>query len=199
MYYSPKYEVQWSTPPRTASRMTKEILQKLGFNELYGHHTIVNIRNEWELIVNVRNPYAVAVSMWILTYMAAIRGKRPIPTFLEHTLSLDRPTSSYHMEWGPSHFLQIFNRNPDRVIRYENFAEDIMNVPFIKDNSKLLQNEIDKLHQGDVPWIDNYPEEVKRPYHEFYDQELANIVYRQRKLEFDNFGYDPNSWRTLVK
>jgi hypothetical protein len=47
--------------------------------------------------------------------------------------------------------------------------------------------------------MDDYPEVVKRPYYEFYDQELANIVYRQRKLEFDNFGYDPNSWKTLVK
>ena len=74
-----------------------------------------------------------------------------------------------------------------------------MDVPCIKDNSKLLENEIDRLRQGDVLWTDNYPEEVKKPYHEFYDQELANIVYRQRKLEFDNFGYDPNSWRTLVK
>ena len=199
MYYSPKYEAQWGLPPRTASRMTKEFLDKLGFNELFGHHVVVNVRNDWELIINTRNPYAVAASMWILIYKNRKKNNRPVPTFLEHTLELDRPTYSIPPEIGPSYYLQIFNRMPDRVIRYENFAEDIMNVPFIKNNSSLLQNEIDKLHQGDVPWMDDYPEEVKRPYYEFYDQELANIVYRQRKLEFDNFGYDPNSWKTLVK
>lgn len=198
MYYSQKYKIQWGLPARTASRMTREFLTKLEFGEMYGHHTLVNIRCDWDFYLNIRNPYSSAVSMWIFNLLFDIKNNRKLKSFHEHLSELDNYNYGYPEALIACRMLEIFNRKPERLIRYENFLDDILSVPIIQDNQVLLEKEINRVKQGKKLWNQDYPVELKKPYYQFYNEEIANMVYRQRKYEFDTFEYDPNSWMTII-
>jgi hypothetical protein len=84
-------------------------------------------------------------------------------------------------------------RTPDYPLRQENLYGDYLKIPFIRD-SKLNQSGVleelcqKKLNKG------RYTKPVK----DYYNQETANIVYTNYKEYFDLFGYDKDSWKTLI-
>lgn len=200
MYYSEKYKSQWWLPPRTASRMVKKILLSLEFIEQDGHHTFSIKNRYWDLNVLIRNPYSRAVSYWLLNNERNYNTNRFI-TFSDSVYKLNDYLKDLHVGdfKNPSTTLvskKITNYN---LIRYESLLEDLMNISYIKENQLELREELSILELGNSPWRKDRPKELIKPYHEFYTQELADIVYTQKQSDFELGGYHRDSWKTLVK
>lgn len=97
-------------------------------------------------------------------------------------------------------YLGAFNDrklNPKKIIRYENLIDDLMSVDIIQDNLELFDNEIKKLNEGVRPWRSNYEPALLKPYCEYFNEELADIVYENQKKFFDFGSYEKDSWKTL--
>jgi hypothetical protein len=193
MWVSEKYKIQWWLPPRTASRMTASFLQKLNFHQEWGHHTLFG-ESRYDVYLNIRNPYSLSTSYYFLTHKL-------------HKLTFEEfiKKSKGNYEWVTnSHLLDyvkafgVRKLSPAKIIRYENFEEDLMSVECIKSNQEILSEQITKLKQSTTPWRTDYKPEFLKPYSEFYTQELADIVYENRKKYFEFGGYDRDSWKTLI-
>lgn len=201
MFYSEKYQLQWGLPPRTASRLTRKFIEKLGFKELFGHHVVVNIRNEWPMVLNVRNPYSIMVSWWLREI-----SKKPLDfyevsfeDYIKRLLNKRNEYNNKNIEYGSTHTLKIFDRKPDIFIRYETLGQDLMNLQVIKDNLYDLTEEIQLLNEGHKPWTSDYIIDSNKPYHEYYNPEIASLVYELREEEFLIFGYDRDSWNKIIR
>lgn len=196
MYYSEKYKSQWWLPPRTASRMVKKFLDRLDFQS-FGHHTLKVIDPSWDLNILVRNPYSIAVSFWYNRN--------------ERRYNSERFTSFSNSIQNKNDYLnELIVNNPSKVIlsekiqdynliKYESLLEDLLKISYIKENKKLLKEEFSFFKLGNHPWRCDRPQELIKPYYEFYTQELADIVYNQKQSEFELGGYHRDSWKTLVK
>lgn len=199
MYYSEKYKSQWWLPPRTASRMVKKILDRLEFIQQDGHHTFSLKNKNWDLNVLIRNPYSRAVSYWLLNNEIEYNTNQ-FTTFSYSVYNSYDYLRDLHVGQfkNPSTSLisnKITNYN---LVRYEHLFDDLIKIPYIKENQFELQDELSILSLGNLPWRKNRPNELMKPYHEFYTQELADIVYNQKQSEFELGGYHRDSWKTLV-
>ena len=200
MYYSEKYKSQWWVPPRTASRMVRKILEQLDFIQEDGHHTFSIKNHNWDLNVVIRNPYSRAVSYWLLNNEKQYNTDQ-FKTFSESVYNLNDYLRDGHVGpfKNPSTSLisnKIKNYN---LIRYEFLFDDLVKIPYIEQNKFELQNELSMVSLGNIPWRKDRPKELIKPYHEFYTQELADIVYTRKQTEFELGGYHRDSWKTLVK
>jgi hypothetical protein len=50
---------------------------------------------------------------------------------------------------------------------------------------------------GKTPWRTDYEESLIKPYSDFYNEEIADMVYQSKKKFFDFGGYSKDSWKTL--
>jgi hypothetical protein len=55
------------------------------------------------------------------------------------------------------------------------------------------------IQDGKKPWQTNYLEQYKKPYHSYYTQELADIVYQKRTEDFEMWGYEKDSWKNIIE
>lgn len=199
MYFSEKYKSQWWLPPRTGSRMVKKFLDQLEFTSA-GHHEMTIKDSNWDLNILIRNPYSRAVSYWLN------RNEKNYntPNFISFSESVYK-NQDYLKEQHVSNFkdpakmikskkIEIYT-----IIRYETLFEDLLKVSYIKENFDLLFPEFSFLKLGHIPWRLDRPKELCIPYHEFYTQEIADIVYTQKQSEFELGDYHRDSWKTLVK
>jgi hypothetical protein len=195
MLYHKDFKINYWLPPRTASRMTKEMLMVVGFEGFTpNYHDLVIYDNSWDLIVNVRNPYSAYVS----AYHTVTHSKTQ--TFKEY-LDLgnqDHMQGKFMDHWDVGSALKRYNLIPNKIVRYENLQEDILSLDFIKCNLLNLESLIDKLKEGKKPWREHYSEIANQPYHTFYNQELADIVWERKKYSFELLGYDRDSWKTII-
>lgn len=192
MYVSDKYQIQWWLPPRTGSRMTSEILLKLGFHSEWGHHTMFG-ESKHNVILNLRNPYSMVVSHYLGSMMFR---KKSFGDFLKDKEWNFLIHNNKHL-WDYIEALRERQLNLTKIIRYENFMNDLLSVDFIESNQDLLSNEIDKLKQGNTPWRSDYNTDLIKPYSEYYNEELADMVYQSKQKFFDFGGYSKDSWKTL--
>ena len=194
MWVSDEYKIQWWLPPRTASRMTVKFLQKLKFRQEFGHHTVFG-NSRYDVYLNIRNPYSIVVSYFFLTHQQF--GYKDFSEFVKKTKG-----EYYYM--GTPYLLDYIEAfrdrklEPAKIIRYENFFEDLTSIEIIKSNEKLLELEMKILELETLPWRKNYKEEFLKPYSEFYTKELADIIYENRQKYFEFGGYDRDSWKTLI-
>ena len=198
MWVSNKYQIQWWLPPRTASRMTAKLLTRLGFRQEFGHHTVFG-ESKHDVYLNIRNPYSLNISWYILTYP---NHKLPFDEFLRNTKGDYNSMSkkSEHPSYLNDYIEALRDRNLTlkKVIRYENLIEDLLSVPIIGENQFFLQEELEELHQGTSFWRKEEQLPLyQKPYSEYYTQELADIVYENRKKFFDFGNYDKDSWKNL--
>ena len=193
MYISDKYQIQWWVPPRTASRMTRKFLEKLNFTGQWGHHTVYG-DSTYDVYLNIRNPYSIVASLFFLSREA--EGL----TFEQFV----KKSKGEYLGFQNAHLLDYIQALKDRklklvkIIRQENFINDMMSIEFIQTNQELLVDEIEELNKGITPWRKGYNPKMLKPYSEFYTQELADIVYQNRKKYFDFGGYDRDYWKTLI-
>lgn len=200
MYINYDLGLEWWLPPRTASRMTKEIITPLGFELIEHHHFFSDASSQRKIILNVRNPYSIIVSRYKQFY------KRNIGTdygydwesFKSFVITYEQwinDAKAYKFYTYPQ-LLESQNRKPDFVIRYENFKNDLMSLSFIRNNTHLIQSQLDKLDEG--KWVENSSFDTTIPYHTHYDQETADIVYKIYEHVFIFDGYERDSWKYIT-
>jgi hypothetical protein len=68
----------------------------------------------------------------------------------------------------------------------------------VSDNLNILKNEIETIKTNRWTYRKSYLLEKDKPYYELYTPELADIVYETKKEEFETWGYEKDSWKTLV-
>ena len=94
--------------------------------------------------------------------------------------------------------LKSSNVEPFFKVRYENYFNDLMSLDFIRNNQHLFPNEVDRLHKGKDGWVENSLFDSSIPYHKYYDQETADIVWEMFEDVFIYDGYDRESWKTIT-
>jgi hypothetical protein len=193
MNYSDDLKVVWITPMRTGTRSSGELMKKLNFNGLTHEINIPEGKNDYDVIVNIRNPYSRLVSLF---HMHKFKNKQFNYKFedwitKDHYILLDNEYNIYL-----ANRIQKLKINPSKFIRLEKFSEDILSLNFIKNNSELLQDVIDGSIQKN-----NYEKEYsengmeKKFWKDYYTEELVNKIQVKLRPEFEYFGYDLNSWK----
>lgn len=193
MPYSNDLKVFWFTPIRTASRACINLQEHLKFEDLYSHSLFHNSQQkDYYFISNIRNPYSRLVSIFFLFCNNNNRDTDNFPIWVTKNLKeglINVPAYQIRLESLYSNEI----RYPDYYVRIENLEEDIRNLWFVKENMSL---DLEKIIQDTI--ISNqYLLEFgdRKPWQEFYDEELANYVYSFLEKDFLLFGYDKNSWK----
>jgi hypothetical protein len=203
MYYNKELGIEWWLPPRTGSRMTAEIIRKLGFEVVGHHHLFVHTPNyENKIILNIRNPYSIMVSRYKQFYEKDITVNYTynwdnftdfVKTFIEWT-KVGRNYSFYSYP----EILDKTNRQPHFKVRYENFINDLMSIDVINQNQHLIESELEKLNVGKSARSENSMLDTTIPYHQHYTQEAADLVYEHYKYLFIFDEYERDSWKTIT-
>ena len=185
-------------PPKTSTTHATHVLNHFDFYNLecdYTKQIIYQKRDyvshnhvqelflgheRYDLISTTRNPYSRVVSMFEYFRPKDREGKK-FETFQEYVYEYKKmPIKPY-----------FDKRVPDYFIRQENLYEDYIKIPFIRD-SKL--NTCGILEELCSRKMNEGPPKFKT-YKEYYNQELADIIYLNYKEYFDHINYDKDSWK----
>jgi len=199
MWYSEKYQVQWWRVMRNASRALDKIPKNLGFVEMDVSHGCVIKNPNWGVVCTCRNPYSRAVSFWILRNRINYSHNQEVS--LEKYLKGPNEYFNFQVghDWNPITNLQ---KNPNiqkHIIRFENLVEDVSNLPFVTENYHLVRRNIEELTEYKDGYKEQYTIDIQIPYSEYYTQELADIVWEKKQYEFEYWGYERDSWKTLIR
>jgi len=202
MFVNNELGIEWWLPPRTASRMTRLIITKVGFELVDGHHILGDGKSGRKIILNVRNPYSIVVSRYRQFYKKNISINytydwETFKDFVRMFKSWVTDTGSFQFYTYPE-ILSSANTEPYFRVRYENYFNDLMSFDFIRDNQHLFPDELERLHKGKDGWVENSLFDTSIPYHEHYDQETADIVWEMYNNIFLYDGYDRESWKTIT-
>ena len=193
MYISDQYQIQWWLPPRTASRMTKSIITKLGFEVHQSHHSVFS-DCKYDVYLNIRNPYSIAASIFFM------KEPREYMSFKDFVIKgrADFLDSKNLHQVDYTEATKIQNSNIKKLIRYENYRDDILSIDFIQENIHLIQEEMKEFNLGTSPWRGTNKWHNRVPYNQIYTQEIADLVYEYKKNYFEFGGYERNSWKTII-
>lgn len=199
MWYSEKYRVQWWRVMRNASRALDPIPRKLGFQEMDVSHGCLIKDPTWDVVCACRNPYSRIVSFWILRNRINYSNNRDV-TFQKY---IKEPNEYFSFnlghDWEPITNLQKHPNIRKHVIRFENLVEDVSNLPFVQENYKLVERSIEELVEYKDGYKQQYTIDIETPYYDYYTQELADIVWEKKQYEFEYWGYERDSWKTLTR
>jgi hypothetical protein len=78
-------------------------------------------------------------------------------------------------------------------------VEDVSNLPFVTENYHLVKRNIEELTEFKDGYKEQYTVDTQIPYSEYYTQELADIVWEKKQYEFEYWGYERDSWKTLIR
>lgn len=199
MWYSEKYQVQWWRVMRNASRALDKIPKNLGFVEMDVSHGCVIKNPNWGVVCTCRNPYSRAVSFWILRNRINYSHNQEVS--LEKYLKGPNEYFNFQVghDWDP---ITNLKKNPNiqkHIIRFENLVEDVSNLPFVTENYHLVRRNIEELTEYKDGYKEQYTIDIQIPYSEYYTQELADIVWEKKQYEFEYWGYERDSWKTLIR
>ena len=190
MNVSDKHKLLWFATPRTASRALCEIFwDKLQFKNIYDlnctvfTHEVVydhNIYSDYKIIMCVRNPYSKYVSTW----QWAIEGN---DTFEKFVLS---DYNWMDVENSTINIYETYNRSVDFFIKYENIDSDVMKLPYDLNFNSVKQNE----YKSNIKRIED---DKYSDYQFYYNQQLADEVFKRNQNIFEFFGYERDSWKYL--
>lgn len=199
MWYSEKYQVQWWRVMRNASRALDKIPKNLGFVEMDVSHGCVIKNPNWGVVCTCRNPYSRAVSFWILRNRINYSHNEEVS--LEKYLKKPNEYFNFQVghDWDPITNLQKNSNIQKHIIRFENLVEDVSNLPFVTENYHLVRRNIEELTEYKNGYKEQYTIDIQIPYSEYYTQELADIVWGKKQYEFEYWGYERDSWKTLIR
>jgi hypothetical protein len=199
---------------RTGEPVVQEDLN-VNYIHSYGYFE-PHLNKNYFLFCSIRNPYGRFCSWW---RQNSIFGK--YETLISYSEYVTR-----HQQYTREHmnnFNIIFNilktstrckKMPDQYLRQECLTEDIKKLPFvnlsnpvvnealqqhiINNNTSLLEKKM--VFNKTVANKFNNPDRINliRPWKEYYDEELANLVYEFFKEDFKYFGYSKDSWKQGV-
>jgi len=134
----------------------------------------------YDLISTTRNPYSRVVSMFEYFRPQDKEGKK-FETFEEFVYQYKKlPVKPYFTQ-----------RVPDYFIRQENLYEDYIKIPFVRDSKLNTCGILEELCGRKM----NESSPKLKTYKEYYNQELADIIYLNYKEYFDHLNYDKDSWK----
>ena len=202
MNYNDDLKVVWITPMRTGTRSSGAIMHKLNFkseiNNIHQKETVHGIgipkgKEDYKLIVNIRNPYSRMVSLYYLHMYNSKQFNQVFDRWVKSNLSF----SDYNKSFFILESLKQLPKLPDFYIRMENFEDDIKSLWFVKENFDLLEQTInDNIEKNRyLTEFEEYGFTKKNSWKEYYNEEIAEIVFLKLKGEFDFFNYDKNSWK----
>lgn len=191
MYISDELKIQWWFPLHVGSTVTRFLLEKLGFTGHWGQHPI-DPNCDYDIFVNIRNPYTLTISSWKFNqyrlsgmsfsdFVQTYKGEYP---FYPNLSQIDYVEHS-----------KLRKTKVKKIIRQETLYEDLMSIDFIQRNYDILQDNLEKIEKIKTFKRSEYFQNLYL--NEIYSEELANIVYENRKKFFDFGGYDKDSWKTL--
>jgi hypothetical protein len=151
----------------------------LGYGYSYTHNwEIPEKYKDYKIISSARNPYSRTLSL----YKNFIYGYEDI-TFREYILGLTCGKPEENFKDGNSKYLTftnpLFEKQPEYVIKLENFYEDIKKLPFIFNHLTEQQLEMMCEHGKEIEEWESH-----------YDQEMKDLVYEHLKHQFDMWGYE---------
>ena len=185
-----KYGLVWIAPERSGTRSLVKIFTFCGFvcqgrplNLGYGYHYTHNWEipekyKDYKIISSARNPYSRTLSL----YKNFVYGFEDI-TFREYILGLTGGKPEENFKDGNSKYSTftnpLFEKQPEYIIKLENFYEDIKKLPFIFNHLTEQQLETMCEHGKEIEEWESH-----------YDQEMKDLVYEHLKHQFDTWGYD---------
>ena len=185
-----KYRLVWIAPERSGTRSLVRIFTFCGFvcqgrplNLGYGYHYTHNWEipekyKDYKIISSARNPYSRTLSL----YKNFVYGYEDI-TFREYILGLTCGKPEENFKDGNSKYSTftnpLFEKQPEYIIKLENFYEDIKKLPFIFNHLTEQQLETMCEHGKEIEEWESH-----------YDQEMKDLVYEHLKHQFDTWGYD---------
>jgi hypothetical protein len=202
MFFSEQYKVHWWGPPRIASRALMLIPTALGFNNNRDGHNPTIINPEWDVVLPIRNPYSRAVSWWHLRHnepkipddFKNISFEEFIRKDSNEYLTMDLGTP-----WEPISQIRKHNLKIRNIIRYEHLVDDLMQIDFVIENFETLKEPLYNLkYQQRDAYRNDYIQHIRTPVCSFYTQELADIVWEKKQFEFQEWGYEKDSWKYLL-
>ncbi len=191
MYVLEKYQIQWWFPLHVGSTVTRFLLEDLGFIPHWGQHPI-DPSCDYNIIVNVRNPYSLALSIW--------RHHTPFQEY-----SFEDYVNEYAGEYVKysnydeiDYVKHLYNREHKlkKIVKVENLYDNFTSIDFIHENKKVISSKLRDIQEKKGI---RRGEKIKSlSIEKHYTQNLANIIYENRKKFFDFGGYDRDSWKTLI-
>lgn len=202
MFYSETYKTHWWGPPRIASRALMEIPIILGFTNNLDGHAIKMINPDWDVVFPIRNPYSRAVSWWNLRHNEQKNIVNGTHISFESFVRKER-NEYFHIQpghqWDPIGAVGTFNLKVRKLIRYEYLMDDLLEIDFVKENFNILQQQLYILkYQSRDSYRKEYIQQARNPVCSYYTQELADIVWENKKIEFLHGDYQRDSWKYLL-
>jgi hypothetical protein len=203
MNYNDDLKVVWITPTRTGTRSSGAIMSKLDFksenNNIRQKETVHGIgipegKEDYKLIVNVRNPYSRMVSLYYLEMNNSKQFNQSFDRWVKSNLYF----SDYNINFFISESLKKLPKLPDLYVRMENFKNDINSLWFVKENFDFLEQTLKHNIENNLYDSDEFHSngfKKKESWKEYYNEEISEFVYKKMKNEFDFFNYDKNSWK----
>ena len=203
MNYNDDLKVVWITPMRTGTRSSGAIMSKLNFksenNNIHQKETVHGIgipegKEDYKLIVNIRNPYSRMVSLYYLHMHNSKQFNQVFDRWVKSNLSF----SDYNKSFFILESLKQLPKLPDFYIRMENFEDDIKSLWFVKENFDFLEQTLKHNVENNCYDLDEFQFNgfiKKESWKEYYNEEISEFVYKKMKNEFDFFNYDKNSWK----
>ena len=168
-------------------------MRKLNFNSLTHNIGIPEGKEDYSVVMNIRNPYIRLVSIFHMHKVSQKNLGYDFETWIrkDHYILMDYQYDVFLMK-------KILNlkRQPTNYVRMENFAQDILSLKFVRDNMEILQQEIQ-----DNILTNGYEKEYldkginKKFWKDYYTSELAEMVQYKMRNEFEFFNYNTNSWK----
>jgi hypothetical protein len=203
MNYNDELKVVWITPTRTGTRSSGAIMSKLDFksenNNIRQKETVHGIgipegKEDYKLIVNIRNPYSRMVSLYYLYMNNSKQFNQSFDRWVKSNLSF----SDYNKSFFILDSLKKLSKLPDLYVRMENFKNDINSLWFVKENFDFLEQTLKNNIENNLYDSDEFQSNgfiKKESWKEYYNEEISEFVYKKMKNEFDFFNYDKNSWK----
>ena len=188
MNYNDDLKVVWLTPQKTGTRSCSPIMFKIGFEsntlrDVPSHDLEIPVGKEnYYLVMNVRNPYDRVISLYSLYSLHA--GNNLVD--FEKWINDKYVFFKYKYSICLYDMIQRLPKLPDYYVKMENFENDIKSLWFVKENLGSLSNVISENIE-----TNRYKSESEIEYNQY----LADIVYNNLKKDFDLFGYNKNSWK----
>jgi len=156
------------------------------------------------LMMNVRNPYSRAVSWWYSREWGF--GEEGFGFNISFEEFIKKRITPYRngVTLLGNYEKGVELKKPDLFIRYEYLEEDIKKIPFVdfndpmvktRFNTYILKNSFHNAESDKGMMVRNKDDDRYTDWKSYYNDELADIVWRGHQKQFDLLGYDKNSWK----
>lgn len=222
MNISQEHRMIWLAPERCATQITKKILSNYNFSfavpslqddnpnfqeKRHFHSNIVDEPyTDFQIILNIRNPYDLVFSFYVNNFSSKpiTKDSKNVKENFNKWVNKAFLNHGYHVFLCPLYNEKDFlfnkwdfkdDKKIDFVLKVETLYDDIIKIPFIKDTSDTIKEEIKYLIQNNGFFNKRYFK-----FNELYDFRSAQLVYHFFKPLFYKFGYSPYSFtqETLI-